>query len=429
MVKEKIFITFIVLVASLFCATSCVEDFDKEIQNFESILVIDARLTDKSEVQSINLSRTFEFDETPLPEQNAQVSLLNSNGISVSFIEVGEGVYQSEFMLQLSTDESYQLLVTTQDGVIYESKVEQIPNPIEISGLSVNKTINNSNLEGVSITLENAPTSGEPEFFRFEFEETYKIVAPDFNPFAWDEVDYDFFCEDDDGWEATVVPRDEEARICYSTVSSKDINLTSTNDSTSSGLEKYEVRFLSKQNFIISHRYSILVKQYHHSSDAHSFFTTLSDFNGFESLFSNVQTGRLEGNIKAINSNNPVLGYFELSSYSEKRIFFDYADVFPNEPLPEYVIGCDLISKPSLYPEGFHATEIDGKLVIDGTSNSPLLDGILAGRIGFVGENENYRKVGADGEPDRAPFLVKPLGCVDCRVFGNNVPPNFWTEE
>ena len=226
-----------------------------------------------------------------------------------------------------------------------------------------------------------------------------------------------------------MAPRQEEAQTCFASNRSNDLILASTASLGTSGLEDYEIRFLSRDNYFISHRYSILVKQFHHTVDANSFFNTLLDFSGFESIFSNVQTGMLEGNIKATNSEASVLGYFELSSYSEKRMYFNYADLFPNEPLPPYAISCELIGTPSLYPEGFHATLIDGKLVLDGTSNSPLLDQILAGTVAFVGENENYPGTLPDGEPDRAPFFVKATGCVDCREYGSNVAPDFWVEE
>ena len=187
------------VVLMLACVFSCVEEFDAEIEEFESILVVDARLTDRIGVQSINLSRTFEFDSVPSPERNAQVSLIGSNGATFPFTEGSSGIYQSTSSLQLVAGESYQLEITTQDGIIYRSDFEQLPAPVEIGEMEAVRRVNNTGLEGVAIVLDNAPNSAQPEFFRYEFEETYKIVAPDFHPFEWDEVDYDFFCEDDDG--------------------------------------------------------------------------------------------------------------------------------------------------------------------------------------------------------------------------------------
>lgn len=422
------------LVTVMFCIYGCVEEFevDSDISGFQSILVVDARLTDRVETQSINLSRTFEFDSVPKPERNAQVSLVGSNGATFLFNEGDSGIYRSTSDLQLLSGESYQLQIVTQDGRSFSSDFEQLPEPVQIGDMQAIRRTNNSGIEGVAVVMDNAPNSSQPEFFRYEYEETFKIIAPDFNPFEWDEVDYDHFCEDDDGWQATITAREEEAQTCFGSNNSIDMILASTADLGTSGLEDFEIRFLGRENYFISHRYSILVKQYHHSSDANSFFSTLQDFSDFSGVFSNVQTGLLESNVSATNSDEPVLGYFELSSYTEKRMFFNYSDLFPNEELPPYIISCDLVTMPPLYPEEFHITLIgstDGKPIIDAGDNSPLLDGILAGLIGFVGLNGDFVEVGGVGVPGSAPYFVKNPGCVDCREFGSNIIPDFWIEE
>ena len=426
--KTKVSLGFLGACFLVTVSTSCLDEFEAEIPNFESILVVDARLTDQAKSQSVYLSRTFEFDSIPQPERNALVSLLNEGGTSISFDEVEPGTYTSDVDLRLLTGESYQLQITTQDGTTYTSDFEQVPAPVEIGGMRAIRRNSNSGVEGVAVVLDNQPNSGQPEYFRYEYEETYKIIAPDYNPREWDEVDKDWRCEDDDGWEVTTAIRQEEALTCFGSNSSINMILASTADLETGGLKDFEVRFLGRENFFISHRYSILVKQYHHSTNASSFFTTLLDFSDFQSVFSNVQTGALESNVSANNSSAPVLGYFELSSYSEKRMFFSYSDLFPNEPLPPYIINCDRVSKPALYPLGFHVTLVNGKWIVDGNTNSPLIDGILAGFIGYYDRNGTYLQTLPDGTVDRAPYLVKPLGCVDCRAFGSNVVPEFWIE-
>ncbi len=426
-IYKKIILTSLTLVILI---TGCVEPFDVDAEiNFTDALVVDARLTDQNIQQSIVLTRTFAFnEEDPKPETGAEVILNDDIGLSIVFSEVSPGIYTSNGAIQLLSERQYQLQIRTQDNTRYLSDFERIPENIAIDELRAERITNNSGIDGISIQVNNSNTSATPNYFRYEYDETYKIEAPDFNPFEWDVIDYDFFCEDNDGWEVTVAPREQEARICYAGNSSREVILTSTENLNSNNLESFEVRFLSNENPVIAQRYSILVKQYHHNANAASFYNTLNDFSGEESVFSNTQTGLLEGNLKEENGNALVIGYFELSSYTEKRIFFNYEDFYPDEPLPPYLINCETAGKPQLYPDGFHATVIDGKVVIDGTSNSPLIDGILAGLIGYVAENDNYLKVGEDGEVDGAPFLVKSLGCVDCRAFGSNIAPEFWIE-
>lgn len=422
---------------SLFCLSpiffGCVEEFEPEniTEVLEGALVVDARISDQNMQHTILLTRTFPFEASmPIQESGAQIAIHDDLGNSINFLETAPGTYNTSSAITLQHDRAYTLEITTVDGVRYSSNPEAMPSRVEVSEVHAERRVNSSETEGIAILVDNQDNASQSNYFRYEYEETYKVVAPDFNPFTWDVIDYDFFCEDDDGWEVTVAPRGEDANICFANEKSNDIILASTANLTSNNLDDFEVRFLGTDNYAISHRYSILVKQYHHDINAASFFTSLNDFSSSESIFSNVQTGQLEGNINVENSDVAIVfGYFELSSYSEKRLFFNYEDFFPNEPLPPYIINCDFTSGPALYPEGFHATVIDGKVVIDGTSNSPLIDGILAGLLGYVGDNENYLEVDEAGEADGSPFLTKALGCVDCRVYGNNTAPEFWIEE
>ncbi|MEP2279503.1 DUF4249 domain-containing protein [Maribacter sp.] len=413
--------------------SGCVEEFEPEniTEVLDGALVVDARITDENKQQTILLTRTFSFDEIePTPEIGAQVSIIDDLGGAIDFIENEPGNYSTTTAINLKQGRTYTLQITTTDNVIYHSNKTTLPSNIELKELKTQRKFNNSENDGISITVSNSNNSSSANYFRYEYEETYKIIPPDYNPFDWDEVDYDFFCEDDDGWEVTVAARNEPADICFGTNKSNNIIITSTSNLTTNDLENFEVRFIGSDNYAISHRYSILVKQYHHDINAAAFFNSLKDFSSSESIFSNVQTGMLASNISAKNSEDAIVfGYFELSSYSEKRIFFNYEDFYPYEPLPPYIISCDVIRVPALYPDGFHSTVIDGKVIVDRGSNSPLIEGIIAGQIAYIGDNENFFEPDDNGELSRAPFLVKPSGCVDCRTFGDNITPEFWIEK
>ena len=408
----------------------CIEEIDPAGSSgeFESILVVDAFLTDRVAVQSVFLSKSFEFDSVPQPERNAKVSLLGDQGAEYQFQEGLPGTYTSTSMLNLRPGERYQLLIQASDGTRYTSDFVKLPEPIAIHSLKAERRLSDLGRDGVVILLDHDTRSSDPAFFRYEYEETYKIVAPFPNPFEWDEVDYDI--NDGDGWEVTIRAREEESTTCYATQGSSSIILATTAGTSNAGLKDFEVRFLGRENPIIAHRYSVLVKQYRHDVNANSFFTTLQEFSDFDNVFTNIQTGPLEGNIRADNSGTTVLGYFELSSYSELRMFFDYEDFFPNEPLPPYFTNC-ATGSPALYPEGFHFTPApDGNgFIIDGNGNSPLIEGILSGRYAYYAENEDYEEwLATEGLGGAAPFLVKPTPCVDCREFGSASVPEYWLE-
>jgi len=75
-------------------------------------------------------------------------------------------------------------------------------------------------------------------------------------------------------------------------------------------------------------RYSIFVKQYVQNFAAHTFYQTLKDISGSESILSQTQPGFFAGNIKSDdNPNEKVIGFFDVSSVSNKRIFFNFSDL------------------------------------------------------------------------------------------------------
>ena len=71
-----------------------------------------------------------------------------------------------------------------------------------------------------------------------------------------------------------------------------------------------------------------------------------------------------------------VLGYFEDATQSNSRIFLNYEDFYPEEPLPPYFINCDFVTAPP--------TIIPGP-------RSPLAEVIDSGEYVYVRDNENTR--------------------------------------
>jgi hypothetical protein len=143
----------------------------------------------------------------------------------------------------------------------------------------------------------------------------------------------------------------------------------------------------------------------------------LGSFSSSDNLFSQVQPGFLEGNITLdSNSEELALGYFEVTSVSQKRMYFNYADLFPEEPLPPYAFGCGSLGSPRLWPRGYHCASAG---VCDGNCVSPLIEQILAGTVVFAAENEGN---------GLRPYFTWPSPCGDCTQIGSNIVPEFWVE-
>ncbi|NJW55132.1 DUF4249 family protein, partial [Salinimicrobium oceani] len=135
------------------------------------------------------------------------------------------------------------------------------------------------------------------------YEETYKIVSPI--------VVRNTIAFEGDSWQ--VVPNTKQETICFSTDPSKEIIISSTSDLNDNNLDSFLVRFIKKDDPVLSHRYSLLVKKYSLTGEAYSYYSTLKKISGSESLLSQNQPGFVNGNLFSVNNEDEkVIGFFTL---------------------------------------------------------------------------------------------------------------------
>lgn len=377
-----------IIVTMLF---GCAEEFNAEIVDFESVLVVDAVLTNEIKQHVFLLSRTYRFREGIEMESNANIKVIEGGQTEYVFSETTPGNYVSNTSFAARPGTDYQLMITTQSGGVYFSDKVVITNETSLENLYAEITTNNSNEEGISILIDNIETETSSGYYRFEYEETYKIVAPFWNP-------QDLIIISDNPLTFDLVQKSQEEQICYNTDMSTKLILGNSNEFSNNRLSQYPVRFLNKEDYIISHRYSILVSQYSISREAHTFYETLNKFSGVESVFSENQPGFFNGNLNT-NLNERTIGFFEVSSVSSQRIFFDYKDFYPEPVAATFPDDCR-ISPPII---------------------SELANALRNGRVKYFSLNENPPR-------EEGPFFVVPRICGDCTVLGSNLVPDFWIE-
>jgi len=162
------------------------------------------------------------------------------------------------------------------------------------------------------------------------------------------------------------------------------------------------------------------VKQYVQSANAFSYYQSLNDFSSSQSVFSEIQPGFLEGNISVKNdSDKKVLGYFEVASVSEKRIFFGYRDYYPDAPFPLYIKKCVPFSTPLEHTSYCFR----GPPPINPCPES-LIERMARNTITFLDDNAD----GLVGISCPGPYVVVERECGDCTALGSNIKPDFWIE-
>ncbi|PTM08580.1 MAG: hypothetical protein DA407_07705 [Bacteroidetes bacterium] len=412
-INKVILLTVIVITIS-----SCVDEIPLETESFESVLVIEATITNENIQQEILLSRSYMFDSIPKQESGATVVLTDDAFNSYTFSESAPGNYRSQISFAAQPNRNYKLNISTTEGKQYSSTEMQLTQSTTIDNLYVERDFNENGIEGVSVYVDSYDLTGNSKYYRHEYEETYKIIAPSYSPYEMisNGVEFPILPADQPNFASiqelvdflvTTQLRPEQQQICYNTVKSNTILTTNTNDLLEDNLNKYRVRFVGRDNSEIMYRYSILVRQFVQSLEAHTFYETLKTQSLSENVFSETQPGFLVGNVfSQSNSNEKVVGFFEVSSVDAKRVYFNYSDLFFGEELPPYYVQCDDFFTPDV-------------LTVD------ILSGIWTGSPLVQALNNGFQYFDNQGE---IPYRLVLNVCGDCTNLGSNEIPDFWEE-
>ncbi|GAA3726314.1 MULTISPECIES: DUF4249 domain-containing protein [Flavobacterium] len=387
LIKNTILLAFLAVLFS-----GCTETYPLLTNTYEEIIVIEATLTNELKNQEIKITKTSKFEDTEVAvESGAKVVVRDDQGNEYLFVE-SSGVYKSQVAFQALPDAKYTLEVTTKDGKIYQSNPQTLTkvNPIQsvVPALAVNK----DNETGVQINVNNYDPTKSSNYYRYEYEETFKIVAPKWNVYKIISTSLQT---------VDLINNDPATKTCYSTKKSTDIILVNTNDLTEDRVN-LPIRFIDKNDYIIGHRYSILVKQYIESLEAYTFHKTIKDMSSSSSILNPKQPGIIAGNIRCINdSATKVIGFFDVSSYSESRIFFNYTDFFPTSPIP-YFNSCDDVP----FKFCFGTEDCEGETMIYNINKN------LMTYVSGAGSN----------------YTLVDVACGDCTSFSSNIKPSFWID-
>ncbi|APA64548.1 hypothetical protein YQ22_09570 [Maribacter sp. 1_2014MBL_MicDiv] len=415
--------------------SACVEEIEIDTLNeneSQSALVVEAIFTNEAITQTVYLSRSsvnldLETDTVYSPyiplssrpfdtvdwEIGATVTLLSESGEEFKFTEAQDGVYHSNTPFALQMGVNYTLDISRNNGQEYESDPISIQGISRVTNVYSEKAENDNGEEGIAIYVDSEPLEGNAKYFKYTYAETYKIVAPFWQNFEFELTNYDGI-DDVVDYDLEVVVKETEDRICYNTVSSNTIDVFSTDGVSEGNVTKHKVRFITKDNFIIAQRYSILVQQQVQSPDANSFYKTLQSFSQSDNLFSQIQPGGIYANVHRKDGKiENVYGYVEAVGVTEQRIFLNYEDFFPEET-PPYAFNC-----------GFETA----KLFNSPTDPCPqgLLERIDIGTVTYY--SDYVENLVPDANPICVgPFIFVPTICGDCTVLGSNIKPDFWVD-
>jgi len=198
------------LVLTILFFGSCTDPYVLQTKNYEEALVIEATITNELKHQEIKITKTYKLEENfPTTVTDAVVILKDNLGNTYDFAEQGNK-YISVNEFKAEPNRQYQLKIITENGKSYVSTTETLTHETNIQSI-VPKVNNVNGIRGVEMIVNSFDPSNSSKYYRYEYEETNKIIAP-----KWVPVKAVVSPSPSPGV-INLVPRTEEAQVCFTT--------------------------------------------------------------------------------------------------------------------------------------------------------------------------------------------------------------------
>jgi hypothetical protein len=363
---------------------ACVDPYVPKVSSENpNYLVIDGYLNTATGYGVYKLTHTIGLTEdgTPSAELSANVFIESDQNENFPALAGENGIYEFKG-LTLSSDKRYRLHIITSGKKEYISEYAQIHNtpPIDSVTWRVEE-------DALTINVNTHDPSGKSRFYRWLYDETWEYTTTHTSLIKLVNEE--------------VLDRapNEYINRCWRSDNLKTILIATTKQLDQDLVSDFNLLKIAEGSIKTSIKYSILVRQQTLSESSYNYWNNLKKTTESLGGLFDPLPGQITGNFQCITDpSEPVIGYFEIGSISEQRIYIE----------------------PIQFPKGFRrysypACEMDTVLVeqVDGVSNPNSL-------IAEVWTREPPSIL--IGYSTAAPY------CIDCRVLdkGKTVPPDFW---
>jgi Domain of unknown function (DUF4249) len=309
--RIQYFAAFLILLFATMCKKSYAPPaLNKKIR----ILSIDGVInTGPSAVSSFLISRSVNISDTQpyIPELNAQVQIICTNGNIYPLADTGtNGEYVSN-PLTLDPNQKYQLSVSTGDGKKYMSDFVESKTSPPID--SVYWQLYDDQVLGTQVISVYADAHDETNgtrYYRWDYQETWQDQAR--YEAKWKVI----------GDSIYPVAQKDELFNCWKYGVSTDILLGSTANLSADIISRGYIAKFVKDDPRFDVEYSMLVRQYALNAESYKYWLTIEQNSQNPGSFFDLQPNQLAGNIhNVLDPGDPVVGYVSASTIQEKRIF------------------------------------------------------------------------------------------------------------
>ena len=394
---------------TVFMFLGCIDPYTPDFKDHKSLLVVDGLITDENRPYSVQISRTFQ-DMSISPEKvsGAKVFLTDTDH-NIEYLEdKGDGIYKTDSTQFTGTVGSeYVLHIITSQGEEYESNPCMMYPVADIDSIYFKRGeafVSNAteNLEGIRIWLDTKRDDNNSNY-RWAYEETWKFRIP--SPPRYTYIDHN-----------NIVGIPKAKQYCWKTGKSDQILIHATPSGNNESILKKPLNFVaSDRSDRLMVEYSILIKQYSISNAEYDFWENLNKVNESGSDIFASQPYPVISNIHNINnSSERVLGYFQVSSVKQKRIFIPFSAII-KLGLPFYHNEeCRKIeAAPSDYssPFGLPVTFDDLYVIFCVNADYLFIEPV------YNADTHQLEKL-----------VFAPPECTSCDLTGTMVRPDYWVD-
>jgi hypothetical protein len=175
-----------ILLSIILVVCTCIDPYTPKLKGYDSLLTVDALITDANTSCIVNLTRTLQNqNDIPPAVSDANVYLTDDAGNTSTLINTSGGLYKTDSIeFRGIVGRTYVLHIVTNDGREYESEPCLMYPVPEIESIYFEKDQQLTNngtqsLDGISIYLDSKDADNN-QYFRWSYEETwkYKVSYP-----------------------------------------------------------------------------------------------------------------------------------------------------------------------------------------------------------------------------------------------------------
>lgn len=358
--------TFLSWLLVLTLTLACVERIEFDIPPARAQIVVEGTITSEPGPYTVRVSEGISLDASApesTPIEGLKIDLYDTEGAFEAFTETAPGTYQTSGFIQGEVGHSYYIRIETPDGKIYESTPDTIEPVGEVSNITYEyeaRTVEGL-LEDLPADVFNVYADGnagpkDQNFFRLRFTGTYEVLTfPELNmttPRTYLPYKTPYPCSgyvvvgyNEDGSIAAggrLLQVDEcTCCVCWAEQYEPVPQLADNQLLLNNEYRNIKVGEVPINNATFYKKYLVELEQMSMSRTSFEYYKLIKlQKENASSLFQST-FGEIIGNIKGVNTEEPIIGLFWATAIAKKHIFIDKSEVpYPLTPIEVKPFRC-----------------------------------------------------------------------------------------